>query len=77
MVDNDLILEIDGLVARLTVNRPETRNPLGHPGNGTMANFDTIMEMSAALPVTVQHTEDQIEALIAFFEKRTPQFKGR
>ena len=34
MIDNDLILEIDGLIARLTINRPDTRNPLGHPGDG-------------------------------------------
>lgn len=34
MTDNDLLLSIDGLVARLTINRPDTRNPLGHPGDG-------------------------------------------
>ena len=34
MIDRDLILEIDGLIARLTLNRPDTRNPLGHPGDG-------------------------------------------
>ena len=34
MVDNDLVLEIDGLIARLTINRPDSRNPLGQPGDG-------------------------------------------
>ena len=34
MIDNDLILNIEGHIARLTINRPETRNPLGHPGDG-------------------------------------------
>ena len=44
---------------------------------GTMANFSTIMEMSAALQVTLHQTEDHKEALNAFFEKRSPQFVGR
>ncbi|MBT7247234.1 MAG: enoyl-CoA hydratase, partial [Proteobacteria bacterium] len=45
--------------------------------DGTMASFDSIMEMSAALQVTLQHTEDHMEAVNAFFEKRTPEFKGK
>ena len=44
---------------------------------GTMANFSTIMEMSAALQVTLHQTDDHMEALNAFFEKRSPQFVGR
>ena len=45
--------------------------------DGTMASFDSIMEMSAALQVTLQHTQDHREAVDAFFEKRIPDFKGR
>lgn len=45
--------------------------------DGSMASFETVMEMSAALQVTLQHTEDHVEAVNAFFEKRTPDFKGR
>ena len=44
--------------------------------DGTMASFDAVMEMSAALQVTLQHTDDHMEAVNAFFEKREPQFKG-
>ncbi|MBX9606868.1 MAG: crotonase/enoyl-CoA hydratase family protein [Gammaproteobacteria bacterium] len=44
---------------------------------GTQAPFNTIMEMSAALQVTLHQTEDHMEALNAFFDKRTPEFKGR
>lgn len=45
--------------------------------DGTMASFDAVMEMSAALQVTLQHTEDHMEAVNAFFEKRPAEFKGR
>src|SRR5438105_3621917 len=31
-----LLLEINGAVATLTINRPEARNPLGHDGDGEL-----------------------------------------
>lgn len=34
MSQDVLLLEVDGPVATLTINRPETRNPLGEPGDG-------------------------------------------
>jgi enoyl-CoA hydratase/carnithine racemase len=40
------------------------------------ANFETIMEMSAAMQALAHTTADHREALDAFFEKRPPQFKG-
>ena len=45
--------------------------------DGSMASFDTVMEMSAALQVILQNTEDHKEALNAFLEKRPPTFLGR
>jgi len=41
------------------------------------ANFDAIMEMSAAMQSLAHLTEDHREAVNAFFEKRQPAFKGR
>ena len=38
--------------------------------------FDNTMEISAALQVTLQNTDDHMEAVNAFFEKRKPIFKG-
>ena len=45
--------------------------------DGLHASFDTIMEMSASMQVLVQNTDDHLEAVNAFFDKRTPEFKGR
>ncbi len=43
---------------------------------GQSASFDTIMEMSAAMQALAHMTEDHAEAVAAFFDKRTPCFKG-
>ena len=45
--------------------------------DGSMASFEAVMEMSAALQVILQNTDDHKEAVEAFFEKRTPNFSGR
>ncbi|MGE0486413.1 MAG: crotonase/enoyl-CoA hydratase family protein [Gammaproteobacteria bacterium] len=34
MLDDQLLLDVDGPIARLTLNRPATRNPLGLRGDG-------------------------------------------
>ncbi len=41
------------------------------------ADFGKIMEMSAACQAEAHVSADHAEALAAFFEKRTPVFKGR
>jgi hypothetical protein len=43
---------------------------------GTLASSDAVMGMSAALQATLQHLDDHVEAIDAFSEKRTPEFKG-
>jgi enoyl-CoA hydratase/carnithine racemase len=43
---------------------------------GVNVSFDTIMEMSASMQALAHMTTDHEEALAAFFEKRSPNFKG-
>ena len=44
--------------------------------HGTQANYDTIMEMSAAAQGLMHHTKDHEEGVAAILEKREPVFKG-
>ena len=45
--------------------------------DGMTQSFDHIMELSASMQALAHHTEDHLEAVNAFFEKRTPTFVGR
>lgn len=44
-------------------------------GMGT--SFDMIMELSAAMQALAHHTDDHVEAIDAFFEKRDGNYKGQ
>jgi enoyl-CoA hydratase/carnithine racemase len=44
---------------------------------GQATSFDNIMELSAAMQSLAHHTEDHVEAVNAFFEKRPGNYKGR
>ena len=44
---------------------------------GMMNSYDTVMEMSANMQALAHHTDDHMEALDAFFEKRPPVYKGQ
>jgi enoyl-CoA hydratase/carnithine racemase len=43
---------------------------------GQTTGFESIMELSASMQSLAHQTADHQEALAAFFEKRSPQFKG-
>lgn len=43
---------------------------------GIGASFDSVMELSASMQALAHHTADHHEAVAAFFEKRTPVYKG-
>lgn len=76
--DDQLMAEAEKLAGRIIQQPPQAlrmTKRLMREGQG--ASFDTIMEMSAAMQVLVQRTDDHIEAVNAFFEKRTPEFKGK
>lgn len=79
VVDDDaLMMRAEALAAKICEQPPQAlRMTKKLMRDGTMASFDAVMEMSAALQVTLQHTEDHMEAVNAFFEKRQPEFKGR
>jgi len=75
---DQLMSEANALAARICRQPPDVlrmTKKLMREGQG--ANFDTIMEMSAAMQSLAHLTEDHREAVAAFFEKRDPDFKGR
>jgi enoyl-CoA hydratase/carnithine racemase len=44
---------------------------------GYAMSLSASLEMAAGMQAQVQHTQDQHEAVVAFFEKRKPKFIGR
>jgi len=76
--DDQLMNEAEKLAGRIIQQPPQAlrmTKRLMREGQG--ASFDNIMEMSAAMQVLVQRTDDHMEAVNAFFEKRQPEFKGK
>ena len=73
-----LMDEANKLASRIAEQPPQTlRMTKQLMRDGMNSTFDTIMEMSAAMQVIVQNTDDHLEAVNAFFDKRKPEFKGR
>ena len=78
VADDDLLENAMQLANRISKQPPQAlRMTKKLMRDGSMASFEAIMEMSAALQVTLQRTEDHFEAVDAFFEKREPKFKGK
>ena len=76
--EDELLAEANALAARIVQQPPHAlRMTKRLMRDGMSSSFDTIMEMSASMQVIVQNTEDHLEAVNAFFDKRTPEFKGR
>ena len=76
--DDQLMAEAEKLAKRICQQPPQAlRMTKRLMRDGLTASFDTIMEMSAAMQVLVQRTDDHIEAVNSFFEKREPKFQGK
>ena len=76
--DDELMAEAEQLARRICQQPPQAlRMTKRLMREGQTASFDSIMEMSAAMQVLVQRTDDHIEAVNAFFEKRAPTFQGK
>lgn len=76
--DDRLMAEAETLANRICQQPPQAlRMTKRLMRDGVNASFEVIMEMSAAMQVIVQRTEDHLEAVNAYFEKRPPVFKGK
>jgi len=74
---DQLLDEARALAGRISRQPPDVlrmTKKLMREGQG--ASFDAIMDMSAAMQALAHMTKDHQEAVAAFFEKRTPEFKG-
>lgn len=66
--------DLAGRICRQPPDVLRMTKKLMREGQGT--SFDTIMEMSASMQSIAHLTSDHAEAVAAFFDKRTPNFKG-
>ncbi len=74
---DQLLDEARALAARICRQPPDVlRMTKKLMREGQSASFDAIMDMSAAMQALAHMTKDHQEAVAAFFEKRTPEFKG-
>ena len=75
---DQLLPEAMALAERIAANPPHSLR-LGKRllREGQHVRLDTLLQMSAAFQAMAHQTEDHAEAMAAFFEKRTPEFKGR
>ena len=75
--DDVLMDEARSLAERISVQSPTVlRMTKKLLRQGTKTDFDTILEMSAAMQPLAHMTDDHQEALDAFFEKRAPVYSG-
>lgn len=76
--DDQLMAEAQKLADRIVQQPPQAlRMTKRLMRDGVNANFETIMETSAAMQAIAQRTDDHREAVNAYFEKRSPVFRGR
>ena len=75
--DEDLLDAARALAAKIAANPPfAVRMTKRLLWEARRADLATVLEMSAAMQAVAHATGDHEEAVDAFLEKRTPQFKG-
>lgn len=75
---DELMAAAGDLAERIAHNPPQAlRMAKRLLREGQHVRLDTLLQMSAAYQAMAHQTEDHKEAIEAFFEKRTPDFKGR
>ncbi|MEO0551150.1 MAG: crotonase/enoyl-CoA hydratase family protein [Pseudomonadota bacterium] len=74
----DLMQEAMALASRIAAQPPQSlrlaKTLLRH---GTMASYETLMEMSASAQSMMHYTEDHMEGVEAILEKRAAVFEGK
>jgi 2-(1,2-epoxy-1,2-dihydrophenyl)acetyl-CoA isomerase len=72
-----LMAEAQALAERIAANPPQTLRLVKRLlREAQHARLSEVLELSAAFQALAHETDDHREALAAFFDKRTPQFKG-
>jgi len=76
--DEDLMTAANDLAGRIAKNPPHAlRLSKKLMREGEHTRLDSLLEMSAAFQALSHHTEDHVEAIDAFFEKRDGDYKGK
>lgn len=75
----NMIVERKGQIALVTLNRPRKLNTLNNDLKSDIIKVtldQAIMHMNTDQVILTSGTEDNLEDVSAFFEKRDPVFKG-
>lgn len=76
--DAELLAEARALAARMAMQPPDVlRMTKKLLRDGMSASFDTMLDMSAGFQALAHMTEDHVEALDAFAEKRPGKYMGK
>jgi enoyl-CoA hydratase/carnithine racemase len=77
VADGDLLAKAKEIATKIAANPPHAvRMTKRLLREGQTADLKNILELSAAMQALAHATADNDEAINAFIEKRTPEFRG-